>query len=89
MRAQADALKRFLLENLYRHHRVIRMTTKARRIVRELFIAYRNEPRLLSTEYRRTDPTAQARAIADYIAGMTDRFAIKEHRELFQMGSDL
>ncbi|HBT32908.1 MAG TPA: deoxyguanosinetriphosphate triphosphohydrolase, partial [Pusillimonas sp.] len=58
MRAQADALKRFLLENLYRHHRVIRMTTKARRIVRELFIAYRNEPRLLSTEYRRTDPTA-------------------------------
>jgi len=89
MRAQADALKRFLLENLYRHHRVIRMTTKARRIVRELFIAYRNEPRLLSTEYRRTDPTAQARAIADYIAGMTDRFAIKEHRELFQMGSNL
>lgn len=89
MRAQADALKRFLLENLYRHHRVIRMTTKARRIVRELFIAYQNEPRLLSLEYRRANPLAQARAIADYIAGMTDRFAIKEHRELFQMGSNL
>ncbi|MBC7204813.1 MAG: deoxyguanosinetriphosphate triphosphohydrolase, partial [Pusillimonas sp.] len=78
-----------LLENLYRHHRVIRMTTKARRIVRELFIAYQNEPRLLSLEYRRANPLAQARAIADYIAGMTDRFAIKEHRELFQMGSNL
>jgi dGTPase len=65
------------------------MTTKARRIVRELFIAYQNEPRLLSNEYRRSDAVAQARAIADYIAGMTDRFAIKEHRELFQMGSNL
>ena len=85
IRAQADALKRFLLENLYRHHRVIRMTNKARKIVRDLFMAYHQDPRLLSTEYRRDDPTQQARAIADYIAGMTDRFAIKEHRELFQM----
>ncbi|ROT44125.1 deoxyguanosinetriphosphate triphosphohydrolase [Pusillimonas sp. NJUB218] len=85
VRAQADALKRFLLENLYRHHQVMRMTTKARRIVRELFTAYLNEPRLLSKEYRRDNDAEQARAIADYIAGMTDRYAIKEHRELFQM----
>ena len=85
VRAQADALKRFLLENLYRHHAVMRMTVKARRIVRELFLAYLNEPRLLSASYRRDTPIEQARAIADYIAGMTDRFAIKEHRELFQM----
>lgn len=85
VRAQADALKRFLLENLYRHHQVMRMTTKARRIVRELFVAYLNEPRLLSKEYRRDNDAEQARAIADYIAGMTDRYAIKEHRELFQM----
>lgn len=85
VRAQADALKRFLLENLYRHHQVMRMTTKARRIVRELFTAYLNEPRLLSKEYRRDNDVEQARAIADYIAGMTDRYAIKEHRELFQM----
>ncbi|MBC2769191.1 deoxyguanosinetriphosphate triphosphohydrolase [Pusillimonas minor] len=85
VRAQADALKRFLLENLYRHHQVMRMTTKARRIVRELFMAYLNEPRLLSKEYRRDNDAEQARAIADYIAGMTDRYAIKEHRELFQM----
>ncbi|CAM5511514.1 deoxyguanosinetriphosphate triphosphohydrolase [Eoetvoesiella caeni] len=85
MRAQADALKSFLLTNLYRHYRVIRMTTKARRIVRELFVAFMNEPRLLQDEYRRKDEAAQARAIADYIAGMTDRYAIREHRELFVM----
>ena len=85
IRAQADALKRFLLDNLYRHHAVMRMTVKARRIVRELFEAYFQEPRLLSATHRRDDPNEQARAIADYIASMTDRFAIKEHRELFQM----
>jgi len=85
MRAQADALKHFLLTNLYRHYRVMRMTTKARRIVRELFVAFLNEPRLLQAEYRRDDDVAQARAIADYIAGMTDRYAIREHRALFSM----
>lgn len=85
MRAQADALKSFLLTNLYRHYRVMRMTTKARRIVRELFVAFLNEPRLLQDEYRREGEAAQARAIADYIAGMTDRYAIREHRTLFSM----
>lgn len=85
MRAQADALKRFLLNNLYRHSRVMRMTTKARRIVRELFTAFLDEPRLLKDEYRRDDESEQARAIADYIAGMTDRYAIREHRELYRM----
>lgn len=85
MRRQADALKRFLMENLYRHYRVMRMTTKARTIVRELFVAFLKEPRLLADDYRREDETAQARAIADYIAGMTDRYAIREHRALFRM----
>lgn len=85
MRAQADELKHFLLNKLYRHSRVMRMTIKARRIVRDLFQAYLDEPRLLSAEYRRDDPMEQARAIADYIAGMTDRYAIREHRELFRM----
>ncbi|MBF6616465.1 deoxyguanosinetriphosphate triphosphohydrolase [Pollutimonas thiosulfatoxidans] len=85
MRAQADALKAFLLENLYRHYRVMRMTTKARAIVRDLFRAFLQEPRLLADEYRRSDDTAQARAIADYIAGMTDRYAIREHGHLFRM----
>lgn len=85
MRQQADALKRFLLENLYRHYRVMRMTTKARTIVRDLFVAFLNEPRLLADDHRRDDEVAQARAIADYIAGMTDRYAIREHRQLFRM----
>ncbi len=85
MRRQADALKSFLMENLYRHYRVMRMTTKARTIVRELFVAFMNEPRLLTSEYRREEPLEQARAIADYIAGMTDRYAIREHRQLFSM----
>lgn len=85
IRAQADALKRFLMSNLYRHTRVMRMTTKARRIVRELFNAFMDDPRLLPNDYRRDGELEQARAIADYIAGMTDRFAIREHRELFRM----
>lgn len=85
MRQQADALKRFLLENLYRHYRVMRMTTKARAIVRDLFRAFLDNPRLLADEHRRSDDVAQARAIADYIAGMTDRHAIREHAQVFRM----
>ncbi|NYT65360.1 deoxyguanosinetriphosphate triphosphohydrolase [Alcaligenaceae bacterium] len=85
IRHQANELKAFLLSNLYRHYRVMRMTTKARAIVRELFQAFLNDPRLLADEYRRDDQVAQARAIADYIAGMTDRYAMREHRQLFVM----
>src|SRR3546814_9558695 len=58
---------------------ILRMTTKARTIVRELFVAFLNVPRLLADEHRRNDAVEQARAIADYIAGMTDRYAIREH----------
>ncbi|MDQ2186093.1 deoxyguanosinetriphosphate triphosphohydrolase [Alcaligenaceae bacterium A4P071] len=85
LRAEANALKRFLFENLYRHYRVLRMTTKAQRIVRELFVAFHGDARLLPPDYRRDDPIAQARAIADYIAGMTDRYAIGEHKRMFEM----
>ncbi|MDN5842459.1 MAG: deoxyguanosinetriphosphate triphosphohydrolase [Alcaligenaceae bacterium] len=86
IRAQADALKKFLLDNLYRHYQVLRMMSKARRIVRDLFTEFLENPHLLASEYRRDDPTQQARAIADYIAGMTDRYAIREHEALFRMG---
>jgi len=85
IRAQADALKQFLSRALYRHWRVMRMTHKAQRIVRELFTAFLHDPRLLPDDYRRDDAIMQARAIADYIAGMTDRYAIKEHRQVFLM----
>lgn len=61
------------------------MTHKARRIVRDLFEAFIAEPGLLAAEHRRESFNEQARAIADYVAGMTDRFAIKEHRDLFVM----
>ena len=85
MREEASLLKRFLHENLYRHYLVNRMTTKARRIVRELFAAFLDDPRLLPPDYRRATFNDQARAIADYIAGMTDRYAIREHKRLFDM----
>ena len=86
IRAEANALKKFLFDHLYRHYKVLRMTTKARAIVRELFSAFIHEPKLLPPDYRREDDAAQGRAVADYIAGMTDRYAIREHAQLFKMG---
>jgi dGTPase len=89
--AAHDELKRFLRDRLYRHNRVIRMTTKAQRTVRELFEAFMQEPRLLPEDHAHAvarkeavhGAGGRARAIADYIAGMTDRFAILEHGRLF------
>lgn len=89
--ASHDALKRFLRARLYRHSRVIRMTTKAQRTVTQLFEAFMQEPRLLPEDHAREaerkeaaqGPAGRARAVADYIAGMTDRFAIVEHERLF------
>ncbi len=80
-------MKAFLSENLYRHYRVMRATEKARRIVRDLFAAFLAEPRLLPPDHRAQSQTALPRAIADYIAGMTDRYAIKEHTRLFAVVS--
>jgi dGTPase len=89
MHAENRALKTFLRDNLYRHYRVQRMTTKARRIVRDLFGAFLGDVRLLPTEYRlRAERESAPRAIADYIAGMTDRYAVKEHRRLFAVGME-
>jgi dGTPase len=83
VREAADALKSFLLHNLYRHYRVMRMTTKARRVVTELFRAFHDEPRLLPLDHQARVAEDKARAIADYVAGMTDRYAMKEHQRLF------
>lgn len=87
MRIQANLLKRFLHENLYRHYLVNRMTAKARRTIRALFDAMQAEPILLPPDYqvKAADPGGQlqARKIADYIAGMTDRYAMREYRRLF------
>jgi dGTPase len=84
-------LKHYLRQRLYRHYKVLRMTNKAGRVVRELFDAMFEEVDLMPTEHqqaaRRLEGAdgrpGRARAVADYIAGMTDRFAILEHRRLF------
>jgi len=79
-------LKAFLRENLYHHYQVLRMTDKARRIIQDLFGAFMNDPRLLPPQYQFMARSDKPRAIADYIAGMTDRYAMKEHRRLFAVG---
>jgi dGTPase len=83
-------LSRFLRESLYQHPQVLRMAAKAERILRDLWEAYTNDPRLLPTGLKHTGaaresgaPEPRERAICDYLAGMTDRFAMDEHRKLF------
>ncbi len=85
VREEHLALKRFLFQNLYRHYRVVRMSEKARRLVRGLFEAFVNEPRLLPPEYQERADHGLQRAVCDYIAGMTDRYAIREHRRIFDI----
>ena len=85
MKEEAHTLKRFLRKNLYQHYQVNRMTSKARRIVTDLFDIFLSGPQLLPPDYQVVDgeSTAQARRVADYIAGMTDRYAMREYRKLF------
>ncbi len=90
-RESNSRLKAFLREHVYKHYKVQRMTAKARRVVRELFQAFFSSPGLMPDEHsaaasaweKAAGPTGRARAVADYIAGMTDRYAILEHRRLF------
>jgi dGTPase len=80
------ALKRFLHQRMYRHQRVNRMTSNARRVVSELFRLFLAEPDHLPAEWRALTSGSEAeraRLVADYLAGMTDRFALDEHRRLF------
>jgi dGTPase len=78
-------LKDFLFKNLYRHHRVVRMQTKAERIISELFYAYCSEPQMLPRHIQETiEERGLERTICDYIAGMTDRFAVEEYNKLFE-----
>ena len=80
MRAESNELKRFLFANLYRHPRVTDTTSQAQQVVRELFAAYLDRPAELRPSFaQRPD---RERAVADYIAGMTDRFALREHERL-------
>ncbi|MBZ5704009.1 MAG: deoxyguanosinetriphosphate triphosphohydrolase, partial [Acidobacteriia bacterium] len=86
MASQVRELKEIMRERLYRHYRVIRMTEKAGRVLERLFNAYMSEPRqmpghVLILHERDGEPIA--RVVADYIAGMTDRFALDEYKKLF------
>jgi dGTPase len=76
-------LKAFLRTHLYRHYRVMRMSAKAQRIISELFQAFMEDRRLLPPQFLHAAELEHARAVADYVAGMTDRYAIREHRRLF------
>lgn len=80
-------LQDLLRRRVYRHHRVVRMDSKARRLVRELFEAYRGEPVLMPPRFaERIDEQGRERVICDYIAGMTDRFCRQECARLFDPG---
>jgi len=87
MAASEKAVKSFLFANMYRHTRVNRMTSKAKRIVRDLFDLLLAEPHLLPEDWHTgmdgPKTLKSARRVADYIAGMTDKFALDEHARLF------
>ncbi|GAB5605183.1 deoxyguanosinetriphosphate triphosphohydrolase [Sideroxyarcus sp. TK5] len=83
MRESNHELKSFLRTELYRHYRVMRMSAKARRVIRELFQAFMEDPRLLPPQSGSRQAEHLPRTVADYIAGMTDRYAIREHRRIF------
>src|SRR5260221_2974393 len=89
--AQHLELKRFLRERVYRHHRVLRMTSKAKRVLESLFAAFMSDARLMPEEYctaalraeAADGPRGRPPTVADHVAAMTDRYAILEHRRLF------
>lgn len=83
MQTRQAELKGFLRKNLYQHYRVNRMSFKAKRVIRELFQVFMSDKKLLPEEYQERAGQDMARAVADYIAGMTDRYAIREHQRLF------
>jgi dGTPase len=86
MREHHRALKSFLFAHMYRHDKVTRMTTHAAKVVRDLFARYRAKPAELPEPWRAGaagGDAKHARVIADYIAGMTDNYALDEHKRLF------
>lgn len=78
------ALKDFLYQRMYRHYRLVRMQAKAERFIREIFTAYVKEPAMLpTTTQQRLEDAPLERVVTDYIAGMTDRYALQEWEKLF------
>jgi dGTPase len=97
MREQVDELRSFLFDRMYRHYTINRIWLKVERIVNDLFTAFTTNYRLLPDPWQRRveeaggmiDNIAMARIVCDYIAGMTDRYAIREHERLFDLYWDL
>ncbi|MBF0169987.1 MAG: deoxyguanosinetriphosphate triphosphohydrolase [Nitrospinae bacterium] len=84
MKEERRELKTFLMANMYKSHRVVRMESKTTRVVRELFDAYLAEPKLLPPPVRKNmEEVGKRRIVCDYIAGMTDKYALEEHQKLF------
>jgi dGTPase len=80
MEKRKRGLMRFLQRHFYHHPRVLEMSEKGARVLGELYVAFRDEPRHLPAHVRERFPVdGEARAVADYVAGMTDRFAMAEH----------
>ncbi|MCI5050382.1 MAG: deoxyguanosinetriphosphate triphosphohydrolase, partial [Rickettsiales bacterium] len=87
MQAVNKEVKQFLMNRMYRHYKVNRMTSKAKRVVAELFEFFMEEPICLPHHWQEAlknkDEQTQAVLVADFIAGMTDRFALEEHARIF------
>ena len=88
IKKEQQQLKKFLYDHLYRHFRVVRMNNKARQIIEKLFAAFNSEIQLLPAQYQKKFDQEGHQAIADYIAGMTDRYAIKEYQRLFTIAEN-
>jgi dGTPase len=87
METRNRQLKDFLYRNMYQHHRVVRMQVKADSILEDLFQAYTRNPEILPEGLpAMPDEESRYRTVCDYVAGMTDRFALQEHAKLFDPG---
>ncbi|MEM1371594.1 MAG: deoxyguanosinetriphosphate triphosphohydrolase [Pseudomonadota bacterium] len=93
MRATVLELKAFLFENVYRHPAIVRTMEQAQGIVRDLFAHYLRDPSSMQVDWAQAsfglEPRAKARLVSDFVAGMTDRFAVREHRRLFDVTPEL
>ena len=88
VKREQQELKKFLFNHLYRHYLVVRMNKRAQHTIEKLFDAFSNEIRMLPIKYQEKFKREGHQAIADYIAGMTDRYAIKEYQRLFTIAEN-
>ncbi len=90
MHENNKVLQGFLSQSMYRHVRVLEIMDRAQRVIRDLFEAYMNDDKLLPEDWRethpRTDQNRYARQVCDFIAGMTDRYALDQHKRMFDLG---